>query len=88
MAETRGQIEVPEEFIQPLPQCKPVYIYVNDDDDSNNAQIAASNAEPSNQRMIVTNEPLHESVLKNNKSSASSLAISFVLVILAVLSLF
>jgi len=86
MAEARGDLQVPEDLIQPLPQCKPVYIYVNDDDDSTDAQPAVY-GEPSNQRMIVTNEPLHENSLKN-KSAASALTVSFVLVLLAVLSLF
>jgi len=86
MAEARGDLQVPEDLIQPLPQCKPVYIYVNDDDDTTDSQPALI-GQPSNQRMIVTNEPLHESTLKN-KSAASALTVSFVLVLLAVLSLF
>lgn len=87
MAEARGvDVQVPEDLIQPLPQCKPVYIYVNDDDDTNNGEVAADGA-PTNQRMIVTNEPLHENAIKN-KSPASTLTVSFLLVLLAVLSLF
>merc|ERR1712087_211141 len=45
-----------------LPQCKPVYIYVNDDDDTphdvDTTEIAKS-------RTFVTNEPIHESFLKS-----------------------
>lgn len=62
-----------DDLIEPLPQCKPVYIYVNDDDDSEKEVDATGLVK---QRMLVTNQPLHESVLKN-KSDASSLSLSF-----------
>lgn len=59
-------------MVESLPQCLPVYIYVNDDDDSEK-DIDSTGLE--RQRMLVTNEPLHESVLKS-KSDASSLSYS------------
>jgi hypothetical protein len=59
-------------MVESLPQCQPVYIYVNDDDDSEK-DVDSTGLE--RQRMLVTNEPLHESVLKS-KSDASSLSYS------------
>merc|ERR1711977_679271 len=44
-----------------LPQCKPVYIYVNDDDDSEHD---VDTNEIAKQRMFVTNEPIHEQFLQ------------------------
>jgi large repetitive protein len=38
--------------VEDIPQCKPVYIYVNDDDDDNKDALAQ-------QRMFVSNKPLH-----------------------------
>jgi len=65
-----------QQIEEDLPQCKPVYIYVNDDDDTmkevDTTQIAK-------QRMFVTNEPLHESVLQSKTNGASVLSFSFVL---------
>ena len=43
-----------------IPQCKPVYIYVNDDDDTPHD---VDTAEVAKQRMFVTNEPIHEKFL-------------------------
>jgi len=79
----RGKVEVDSDaedsiaaydakYVESLPQCKPVYIYVNDDDDSEQDADATG---LERQRMLVTNEPLHESVLKS-KSDASSLSYS------------
>merc|ERR1712054_752012 len=65
-----------------LTQCKPVYIYVNDDDDS--VKDIDTN-QISKQRMFVTNEPLHESVLQSKTSGASSLFFSFTLLVLTAL---
>lgn len=59
-------------LVESLPQCKPVYIYVNDDDDSEK-DVDSTGLE--RQRMLVTNEPLHESVLKS-KSDSSTLSYS------------
>lgn len=59
---TSKSASVEREFDFELPQCKPVYIYVNDDDDSIRD---VDTTEIAKQRTFVTNEPIHESFLKS-----------------------
>jgi hypothetical protein len=75
-----SHVEREVEQLDDLPQCKPVYIYVNDDDDAEELMNVDA---VSKQRMLVTNEPLHESVLRKN--SAGVLSFSFVLLVVAAL---
>lgn len=72
-------IALPKDLVEPLPQCKPVYIYINDDDDEEQLQPAVIGSIPK-QRMFVTTELIHEDRVRST-SGSSILSISFVLLI-------